>query len=74
VDNNETEKHLPKRKDEEKGSKKKAKIPYKLELVAEELIKADAVNKKYWDYCKEFLKDGKKVCIYLIFNIHNFLI
>ncbi|KAE9529076.1 hypothetical protein AGLY_012030 [Aphis glycines] len=60
MENNKTDKHLPKRKDEEKGSKKKAKIQYKLEIVGEELIKADAANKKYWDYCKEMLKDGKK--------------
>jgi len=74
IENDETDQHLPKKKDEEKSSEKKAKMQYILEKEAEELIKADAANKKYWDDCKELLKDSKKVFIYLIFNIHNFLI
>jgi len=73
VENNETDQHLPKRKDEEKGSEKKAKMQYKLEKEAEELIKADAANKKYWDDCKELLKDSKKVNIYLILIFIIFL-
>lgn len=39
-------------------------MQYKLENEAEVLIAADAANKKYWDDCKELLKEGKKVCNY----------
>lgn len=40
---------------------KKSKIWYELEKEAETLIKDDIANKKYWDDCKEFLEEGKKV-------------
>lgn len=40
---------------------KKQKIQYELENNVEKLIKADVINQKYWNDCKEMLKDGKKV-------------
>lgn len=57
IDNNESNENLPK-----KIVEKKAKTHYKLEIVADALINNDTSNKKYWDDCKTFLKEGKKVC------------
>lgn len=51
---------------------KKVKIQYKLEKEAEKLIGADVANKKYWDDCKELLKNGKKVYIF-IYNYLSYL-
>ncbi|XP_022182071.1 E3 ubiquitin-protein ligase UHRF1-like, partial [Myzus persicae] len=55
IDNNESNENVPKKKDE-----KKVKMHYKLENDADALINADSSNKKYWDDCKELLKEGKK--------------
>lgn len=58
---------LERKEDDSAHSKKKIKIHYKLEKEAEEFIKADVANRKYWDDCKEMLNQGKKVCILLFF-------
>ncbi|XP_025191295.1 E3 ubiquitin-protein ligase UHRF1-like [Melanaphis sacchari] len=60
TENNESDGNSEEKKDEGNGPEKKAKMQYKLEKEAEEFITADAVNKKYWDDCKELLKFGKK--------------
>lgn len=49
------------KEDDNNQTKKKLKIQYKLEKEADEFIKADVANKKYWDDCKELLNQGKKV-------------
>lgn len=45
----------------EDNSGKKLKILYELNKKEESFIQADIANKKYWDDCKEMLKNGKKV-------------
>lgn len=45
---------------------KKQKIQYELEDNVNKLIEADVLNQKYWNDCKELLKDGKKVCTYVL--------
>lgn len=46
---------------------KKQKIQYELENNVEKLIKADVINQKYWNDCKEMLRDGKKVYYFVLF-------
>jgi hypothetical protein len=62
---------LLEKEDNNANSKKKMKIQYKLEKEADEFIKADVANRKYWDDCKEMLNQGKKVCILfcLVFSV-----
>jgi hypothetical protein len=43
------------------NSGKKLKILYELNKIEKLFIDADIANKKYWDDCKEMLKNGKKV-------------
>ncbi|XP_025424158.1 E3 ubiquitin-protein ligase UHRF1-like isoform X2 [Sipha flava] len=52
--------NLLEKEDNNANSKKKMKIQYKLEKEADEFIKADVANRKYWDDCKEMLNQGKK--------------
>lgn len=47
---------------------KKVKMQCNLEKKVEQLIKADAMNTKYWDDCKKLLEEGKNVSI-IYFNI-----
>ncbi|XP_025424054.1 E3 ubiquitin-protein ligase UHRF1-like [Sipha flava] len=42
------------------NSGKKLKILYELNKIEKLFIDADIANKKYWDDCKEMLKNGKK--------------
>jgi len=74
MENKESHENLQKQKDENKDPPKKAKMEYKLEKEAEVFITADAANKKYWDDCKELLKNGKKVRAYFKRKIiHKFI-
>lgn len=40
---------------------KKKKAAYKIPKEAEELIKNDKANKKLWDECLQFVKEGQQV-------------
>lgn len=40
---------------------KKKKAAYKVSKEAEELIKNDKANKKLWDECLQFVKEGQQV-------------
>ncbi|VVC41491.1 Zinc finger, PHD-type,Zinc finger, RING-type,Zinc finger, FYVE/PHD-type,Ubiquitin-related [Cinara cedri] len=43
------------------STEKKVKLLYELDQDVKKLIKADVVNKKYWDDCKESLDNGRKM-------------
>ena len=47
-----------------KSAKKAKKAGYHLEKEVDELIKADHLNVKLWEDCREALGDTKQVCLH----------
>lgn len=50
---------------------KKKKAAYKVPKEAEELIKSDKANKKLWDECLQFVKEGQQVSLNPSWKLNN---